>query len=208
MSSRFAILSAIAAGALAAPTVTPPVQSTTDAVQSFLSVSNLDASQAVAISSKFLADRNSYYSALSTDSAWTTAYSVIATAMPSSVMTAAAANPELQLVSLAQQDSDDLPAWFKAMPTPVQDFWRSVGSKDIELYTSEVDAARPLPSSISASLSSLTSKVTASASAASSAASAAVAKGAAPASPATPGHMTVVAAGVAIAAGLIGMAML
>lgn len=45
MSSRFAILSAIAAGALAAPTVTPPVQSTTDAVQSFLSVSNLDASQ-------------------------------------------------------------------------------------------------------------------------------------------------------------------
>ncbi|KAL8715633.1 MAG: hypothetical protein Q9225_006364 [Loekoesia sp. 1 TL-2023] len=204
MISRFAITSTLAAFGWAAP----PAPSTTAALQTFLSISNLDASQAAEVSTKFGADATSYYSALTADPGYSDATSVIATAMPATAQAEAAANPELFLASLAKS-SDDQPSWFTAMPTPVQAFWESAGSQYIDMYTSEVDAARPLPSSVSASLSSVSSKILSSASSAVSAsASSAVAKGAAPASPATSGHMLVVAAGVAVAAGLVGMAML
>ncbi len=171
------------------------------------------------MSSKFAADHNAYYSTLSNDPGFKTAYSVVATAMPASAMSAAAVDPELFLASLAREDRDDLPEWYTSMPRSVQDFWRSVGSHDIQMYTSEVNVVRPLPSSVSASLSSLSSSLSSRASSlssqteslASSLASASatmVLKGAAPASPATSGHMLVAAAGVAIAAGLVSMAML
>ncbi|KAI4129020.1 MAG: hypothetical protein LQ338_002435 [Usnochroma carphineum] len=201
MISRFAILSVLATIGLAAT----PAPSTTEALQTFLSVSNLDASQAAQIHSAFVADHNSYQAALTTDPSYASAFSVANTALPNTAKAAAAADPALYLASLAKDDSDDLPAWFASMPTPVQEFWRSVGSQEIEMYTSEVNEARPLPSSVSASLSSKAGSATSSLG---SATASAVAKGAAPASPATSGHMMVVAVGVAIAAGLVGMAML
>ncbi|KAL9004850.1 MAG: hypothetical protein Q9188_002338 [Gyalolechia gomerana] len=194
MISRLAAISALATSALAAPD-----QSTTPALQSLLSVSNLDASEAAEISTKFGADASDYYSTLTDEPGYSSAYSVVATALPSSAQAVAAVDPELFLASLAKASSQ--PAWFTSMPTPVQAFWKSAGSHYIEMYTSEVDAARPLPSSVSASLSSASAAVSASA-------SSAIAEGAAPASPAILGHMTLAAAGVAIAAGLVGMAML
>lgn len=136
------------------------------------------------------------------------AFSVANTALPGSVKAVAAGYPALFLASLAQEDSSDLPSWYTAMPTPIQDYWSSVGREEIDMFTSEVNEARPLPSSVSASLSSLSSKLASASSSAASVSASAVAHGGAPASPATSGHMMVVAAGVAIAAGLVGMAML
>ncbi|KAI4190996.1 MAG: hypothetical protein L6R41_000446 [Letrouitia leprolyta] len=207
MISRLAVVSALAASALAAPD-----QSTTPALQSLLSVSNLDNSQASEISTKFAADKSEYYSTLTTETGFPSAYSVIGAAIPDSARPLAAANPELFLASLVKASSQ--PDWFTSMPTPVQDFWESAGSHYIEMYTSEVDAARPIPSSLSSSLSSASSRLSSmsaalssSSAAVSASASAAVLHGAAPASPILE-QMTFVAAGVAIAAGLVGMAML
>ncbi|KAL8925572.1 MAG: hypothetical protein Q9208_003463 [Pyrenodesmia sp. 3 TL-2023] len=231
MISGFAFLSVLAAVGRAAP------PTTTEAIQTFLSVSNLDATQASQVATRFNADRNAYYSSLTANPAYKTAYSVAATAFPETAKSVAATNPELFLASLARADRDDLPPWYTAMPMDVQDFWRSVGSRDIEMYTSEVSVARPLPSEVSASLSSVSSRLESLASSVSvatesrasvsnresvfydaqfssysqslaSARATAVLKGAAPASPATSGHMWVVAAGVAILAGLVSMAML
>ncbi|KAL8825012.1 MAG: hypothetical protein Q9170_007962 [Blastenia crenularia] len=215
MISPLTIISALAACALAAP------PSTTPALQTYLSISDLDASQASAVESNFGADATSYFLALTTDPGYSSAYSAIATALPSSAWSRVQDNPGLFLASLAKE-SDDQPDWFTSMPTPAQAFWESAGSEYIDMYTSEVDAARPLPTAVSASLSSLSSKVASasskaaaesskaesSAAKASAAQSSAIQKGAAPASPATSGHMMVVAAGVVIAASLVGMAML
>lgn len=168
--------------------------------------------QASEISTKFAADKSEYYSTLTTETGFPSAYSVIGAAIPDSARPLAAANPELFLASLVKASSQ--PDWFTSMPTPVQDFWESAGSHYIEMYTSEVDAARPIPSSLSSSLSSASSRLSSmsaalssSSAAVSASASAAVLHGAAPASPILE-QMTFVAAGVAIAAGLVGMAML
>ncbi|KAI4121770.1 MAG: hypothetical protein LQ341_007370 [Variospora aurantia] len=203
MTSRLAVLAALNAVGLAAPQVPSP--STTEAMQSFLSISDLDAVQAAQVSSKFLEDRNSYYNALTTDPRQSSASTAFAAAIPPTAAAVGGPNPEVFLASLARADQDDLPAWFTSMPAPVQDFWKSVGSQDIEMYTSEVNVVRPLASQISASLS---SKADSASSSLASATASAVAKGAAPRSPATSGLMTVVGVGVAIAAGLVGMAML
>ena len=167
----------------------------------------------------FDSDFASYNAALMTDPGYSAASGAVVTGFPTTALADAAANPALFLASLAQE-SDDQPSWFTAMPTSVQKFWESAGSQVIDMYTSEVDAARPLPSLVSASLSSLSSSQFASASSVASEASAsassvasgasasAIHQGAAPASPATAGRMMVVGAGVAIAASLVGMALL
>ncbi|KAI4115812.1 MAG: hypothetical protein LQ345_003664 [Seirophora villosa] len=205
MTSHFVLLAALAAGGLGAPQESVPAASTTEAMQTFLSISNLDASQAAQVSSRFLDDRNSYYLAMTADPRHMSATSVWAAAIPPTAAAAGKVNPELFLASLARADREDLPSWFTAMPTGAQDYWRSVGSRDIEMYTSEVNAARPLATEASASLS---SKGASASSSLASATASAVAEGAAPRSPATSGLMTVVGAGVAVAAGLVGMAML
>ncbi|KAL8946207.1 MAG: hypothetical protein Q9222_007370 [Ikaeria aurantiellina] len=203
--SRFAVLSALATSVLAAP----PAQSTTPALQTFLSVKNIDASQAAQISKAFASDTASYYNALGKQPGYTSAYNVLATAAPASAQAAAAGNPELYLASLARADRDDLPSWYTAMPTSVQDFWRSVGSQDIKMYTSEVNVARPLAPSVSASLvSSASSKAASVASEASAATSKATVNGGTPLSPASSGQMAVVAAGMVFAAGLVGVALM
>ncbi|KAL8712623.1 MAG: hypothetical protein Q9220_003154 [cf. Caloplaca sp. 1 TL-2023] len=199
--SHLAVLTALAASAWAAP----PDQSTTPALQSFLTIKDLDVSQAAQVSKNFAADTVSYYADLMSQTAWQPAYSVIATAAPAAAQAVAAANPELYLASLAKADNDDLPSWYTAMPTEVQDFWKSVGSQDIKMYTSEVFAARPIPSSVSASLSSVSASLS---SAAAAATTSSTKNSATPLSPASSGQMAVVAAGVVIAAGLVGMAML
>ncbi|KAL8732324.1 MAG: hypothetical protein Q9181_003995 [Wetmoreana brouardii] len=194
---RFALLSAFAASALAQTEL-----------QSLLSVSGLDAPQSTQISTAFAADIGTYYGGLATEPGYSDAFSAVITAMPTSVVASQAADPELFFASLAEASSDDLPDWFTAMPTSVQQFWSSVGEQVVEMYTSEVNVARPLPSSVSASLSSVSASLSSQAAAVSSSASEAVQKGEAPTSPATSGHMAVIAGGVAIAAGLVGMAML
>ncbi|KAL8757909.1 MAG: hypothetical protein Q9199_001873 [Rusavskia elegans] len=215
MFSRVAVLFTLAASALAAP---EPI--TTAAMQSFLSISNLDASQAAEISTRFDADKASYYSQLGRDADYTSALSVAATGMPVSAKLAAAGNPELFLASLAQARSDDLPGWFTALPTDVQDVWKSVGSRDIEMYTSEVHIVRPLSAEVASSLSSVVKSITSSATSvmtseqakASSMIAAASTKaaqqGGAPSSPVSSGKMGIIAGGVAVAAGLVGIALL
>ncbi|KAI4245859.1 MAG: hypothetical protein LQ352_006504 [Teloschistes flavicans] len=211
MVSRIAILSVLAAVALAQT----PTQSETPALQSFLSVSNLDASQADQISTAFAADIENYYSGLMTAPEWSSFYLVVSTGVPASALSSNAADPGLFVASLAQADEADLPDWFTALPTPQQEYLESMGSGVIELYTSEVDKARPVPSSVSASLTSAASSISSAMSSASAESTKlkasktqVVAKGGAPASPVTSGHMAVVAGGVAIAAGLIGLVML
>lgn len=132
-------------------------------------------------------------------------YIVGATGIPATAKAKAAANPDLFLASLALAESDDLPDWFTALPTPVQDAIVSVGSRDIEMYTSEVIVVRPLSTEAASSLSSFAASQS---SVAEATASDAVQKGGAPSSPVTGGHMGVIAGGVAIAAGLVGMALL
>ncbi|KAL8637056.1 MAG: hypothetical protein Q9226_009167 [Calogaya cf. arnoldii] len=227
MFSRVAVLFTLAASALAQdPTTTAPLQS-------FLSISGLDASQATEVSTRFDADRNSYYAELRSDPAYTSALGVAATGMPASVKVDAAANPELFLASLAQAQSEDLPSWFTALPTDVQDTWKSVGNRDIEMYSSEVRIIRPLSAGVASSLSSVVKSITSSATSvmtsqeavASSKAAIASAEASikaaeasasalkedqsgAPASPLSSGKMGIVAGGVAIAAALVGMALL
>lgn len=140
--------------------------------------------------------------------------------MPVSAKLAAAGNPELFLASLAQAPSDDLPGWFTALPTDVQDVWKSVGSRDIEMYTSEVHIVRPLSAEVASSLSSVVKSITSSATSvmtseqakASSMIAAASTKaaqqGGAPSSPVSSGKMGIIAGGVAVAAGLVGIALL
>ncbi|KAL8847586.1 MAG: hypothetical protein Q9221_007363 [Calogaya cf. arnoldii] len=225
MFSRVAVLFTLAASALAQdPTTTAPLQS-------FLSISDLDASQASEVSTRFDADRNSYYSELRGDPAYTSALGVAATAMPASVKIEAATNPDVFLASLAQAPSEDLPSWFTAMPTDIQDTWKSVGSRDIEMYSSEVRNVRPLSADVASSLSSVVKSITSSATSvmtsqeaeasskaaiasaeasirAAEASASAENQNGAPASPLSSGKMGVVAGGVAIAAALIGMALL
>ncbi|KAL9602704.1 MAG: hypothetical protein Q9219_001694 [cf. Caloplaca sp. 3 TL-2023] len=164
--------------------------------------------QAAVVATRFEADKTSYYAELTADPSYSSAFVAAAAAMPTSVKAFVEREPDLVLASLAKS-SDDQPSWFTALPTPVQDFWESVGNKYIDMYTSEVDAARSLPSSISASLSSVSSKILSSASSAVSAsASEAVAKAEAPGLPVTSGHMMEVAAVVAFVAVIVGTAML
>ncbi|KAL8684684.1 MAG: hypothetical protein Q9218_008188, partial [Villophora microphyllina] len=167
------------------------------------------------ISTAFLADLTSYMDSISTASDFSSLYSVLATGMPGSAMSENAANPPLYLASLAQATGDDRPDWFTSLPTAEQDYLSSMGNGIIELYTSEVNAARPLDpsfsrslSSVSASLSSATESIAAVTSSLAAAAGDGVRKGGAPASPVTSGHMAVVAGGVAIAAGLFGLVLL
>ncbi|KAL8996241.1 MAG: hypothetical protein Q9169_004219 [Polycauliona sp. 2 TL-2023] len=212
MFSRAAVLFTLVASAMAAP------ETTTGAMQSFLSISGIDASQATAISTRFEADKASYYREVATKPGVAAAMNLAATAMPESAKIAAAANPDLYLASLAQADSDDLPDWFTALPISVQNVWKSMGDRDIEMYTSEVNVVRPLSAKVVSSLSSRVRSITSSASsvitskaaeASSMAASASeAAKAGAPASPLSSGRMGLVAGGVAIAAGLVGMALL
>lgn len=141
---------------------------------------------------------------------WSSFSTVAATGIPLSVLRDNQDNPDLFLASLARATGADRPAWFTALPKAQQDFMTSVGDNVIELYTSEVDKAGPVPSSVEASLTSVLSSAQSSASSVVSSVSAAhtTATGAAPASPVTSGHMGVVAGGVAIAAGLVGLFML
>ncbi|KAL8861869.1 MAG: hypothetical protein Q9178_001738 [Gyalolechia marmorata] len=214
MCSCIAVLFTLAASALAAPEPT-----TTAALQSLLSISNIDAAQAHDISTMFEADKASYYGKLTTEPAYKSAFSVAATGMPMSAMTAVQPNPDLFLASVAQASSDDLPSWFASLPADVQNVWKSVGRQNIEMFTSAVAVVRPMSSDVAASVSSAQSSASSAISSASSAISSAssaitsavsegLQKGAAPASPVTSGNMGVVAAGVAIAAGLVGMALL
>ncbi|KAL8768231.1 MAG: hypothetical protein Q9209_005461 [Squamulea sp. 1 TL-2023] len=182
-----------------------PEPSTTAALQTFLSISNIDASQAADLSTRFEADKSSYRSEIQTDPAYITAFNYAAAYMPESAMAEASANPELYVASLAQASSTDLPGWFKSLPTADQDVWKSVGSRYIEMYTSEVAIVRPLSSDVAASISSVEASAS---SAIESSQAKGIKRGAAPASPVTNGHMGVIAGGVAIAAGLIGMALL
>ncbi|KAL8725655.1 MAG: hypothetical protein Q9166_007232 [cf. Caloplaca sp. 2 TL-2023] len=210
MFSRIVVLFTLAASAVAqGDSTTTPQPSTTAALQTFLHISNLDASQAADLSTRFDADKASYYGELMSDPSYMSARGVAATGIPPTALAAASADPELFLASLALASSGDLPDWFSALPTPVQGIYKSVGSRDIELYTSEVAVVRPVSSDVAASLSSLSSSIEASASASVEAASSeAVQKGEAPSSPVTNGHMAVVAGGVALAAGLVGIALL
>ncbi|KAI4226468.1 MAG: hypothetical protein L6R36_003122 [Xanthoria steineri] len=226
MFSRVAVLVALAASALAAPEPT-----TTAALQSFLSISNLDASQAADISTRFDADKARYYATITTDPAYISALGAAATVMPASARRVAGINPELFLASLAQASPDDLPDWFTALPSDVQDVWKSMGSEDIEMYTSEVHIVRPLSAEVASSLSSAVKSITSSATSVitsrdakassirsseqakassmlASASASAQQKAGAPASPLSSGKMGIVAGGVAVAAGLVGMALL
>ncbi|KAL8784032.1 MAG: hypothetical protein Q9213_004221 [Squamulea squamosa] len=199
--SRIAVFITLAASsALAAPE-----PSTTAALQTFLSISNIDASQGADLSTRFEADKTSYKSELQTDPAYISALNDAAAYMPETAMAKASADPDVYVASLAQASSTDLPSWFKSLPTDDQDVWRSIGSRYIEMYTSEVAIVRPLSSDVAASISSV--EASASSAIASSQAKG-VKRGAAPASPLTNGHMGVIAGGVAIAAGLVGMALL
>ncbi|KAL9037154.1 MAG: hypothetical protein Q9180_003881 [Flavoplaca navasiana] len=210
MFSRVAVLLTLAASALAAPEPT-----TTAAIQSFLSISDVDATQASDISTRFEADKASYYTELRTEADYTSALSVAATGMPASAKLEAAKNPELFLVSLAQASSGDLPDWYTALPTDVQNVWRSVGDQYLEMYTSEVHVVRPLSAEVASSLSSAvksmkssaTSDVNSKAAAATSEALKA-ASAAPPVSPLSSGKMGIVAGCVGVAAGLVGMALL
>ncbi|KAL8631476.1 hypothetical protein Q9189_002805 [Teloschistes chrysophthalmus] len=219
MASRIAVLSVLAAAALAqlpepqtttettteapAPSVTPPLQS-------FLGITDLDASEASQVSTAYSADLSNYYGGLMMAPEWSSFSTVAATGIPLSVLRDNQDNPDLFLASLARATGADRPAWFTALPKAQQDFMTSVGDNVIELYTSEVDKAGPVPSSVEASLTSVLSSAQSSASSVVSSVSAAhtTATGAAPASPVTSGHMGVVAGGVAIAAGLVGLFML
>ncbi|KAL8668569.1 MAG: hypothetical protein Q9168_006807 [Polycauliona sp. 1 TL-2023] len=215
MFSRAAVLLTLAASAMAAPEPT-----TTAAIQSFLEVSNIDASQASDISTRFDRDQASYYREIATNPTVVSAMSVAATGMPNSAKVDAAGDPELYLASLAQASSDDLPDWFTALPTGVQRVFESMGDRDIEMYTSEVNVVRPLSKELVSSLSSrvksitssatsvITSKAAEASSKAAAASKAATQKGGAPASPLSSGRMGLVAGGVAIAAGLVGIALL
>ncbi|KAL8904833.1 MAG: hypothetical protein Q9171_006906 [Xanthocarpia ochracea] len=207
MCSCIAVLFTLAASALAAPEPTA-----TAALQSFLSISNIDAAQASDISTMFEADKASYYGKLTTEPAYKSAYSVAATGMPMSAMTHVQPNPDLFLASVAQASSGDLPSWFASLPPDVQNVWKSVGRQNIEMFTSAVAVVRPMSSDVAASVSSAQSSASSAISSASSAITSAVSdglqRGAAPASPVTSGDMGVVAGGVAIAAGLVGMALL
>ena len=142
--------------------------------------------------------------------------------MPASAKLEAAKNPELFLVSLAQASSGDLPDWYTALPTDVQNVWRSVGDQYLEMYTSEVHVVRPLSAEVASSLSSavksikssatsdVTSKVAEASSRAAAASSEALkaASAAAPVSPLSSGKMGIIAGCVGVAAGLVGMALL
>ncbi|KAI4274230.1 MAG: hypothetical protein LQ337_004082 [Flavoplaca oasis] len=206
MFSRVAVLFALAASALAAPEPT-----TTAAIQSFLSISNVDATQASDISTRFEADKASYYTELRTDADYTSALGVAATGMPASAKVEAAKNPELFLVSLAQASSGDLPDWYTALPTDVQDVWRSVGDQYLEMYTSEVHVVRPLSAEVASSLSSVVKSIKSSATSKAAAATSealGAANAAAPVSPLSSGKMGIVAGCVGVAAGLVGMALL
>ncbi|KAL9577425.1 MAG: hypothetical protein Q9212_006371 [Teloschistes hypoglaucus] len=229
MASRIAILSVLTAAALAQTTTTEvtkteiPAPSVTPPLQSFLGVTDLDALQANEVSTAYSADLNNYYSEVMTASEWSSFYPIALTGIPSSALASNQANPDLFLASLARATGADRPAWFTALPEPQQDFMTSMGDNVIELYTSEVDKARLVPSSVQASLTSVVSSAESSAnsavssvqSSASSESSKVAAskseggsKSGAPASPVTSGHMGVVAGGVAIAAGLVGLFML
>ncbi|KAL8684989.1 MAG: hypothetical protein Q9224_006028, partial [Gallowayella concinna] len=157
------------------------------------------------VSSRFRADVNSYYAGLPTEPAYAALSDPAMTSIPKSAMALEAADPELFLASLALAKSEDLPSWFTALPTPAQDAMISIGSRDVEFYTSEVIVARPLSDVVASSLSSFASSQS---TAAEASASQAVQKGAAPKSPVTSGHMGVIAVGVALAAGVVGLALL
>lgn len=106
-----------------------------------------------------------------------------------------------------------------------------MGSEDIEMYTSEVHIVRPLSAEVASSLSSAVKSITSSATSVitsrdakassirsseqakassmlASASASAQQKAGAPASPLSSGKMGIVAGGVAVAAGLVGMALL
>ncbi|KAL8800234.1 MAG: hypothetical protein Q9182_005317 [Xanthomendoza sp. 2 TL-2023] len=203
MSSIIAVLVTLIAPIMAQSATPQP--STTPALQSFLSVSNLDASQAAKVSSQFRDDLNSYYAGLPTEPAYAALSDPSMTVIPASARALEAADPELFLASLALAKSKDRPSWFSALPTPAQAAMISIGSRDIELYTSEVVAVRPISAIVASSLSSFASSQS---TAAAATASKAVQKGAAPESPVTSGRMGVIAVGVALAAGLVGIALL
>ncbi|KAL8807883.1 MAG: hypothetical protein Q9223_004267 [Gallowayella weberi] len=203
MPSIIAVLVTFIASIMAQSAIPQP--SPTPALQSFLSVSNLDASQAATVESRFRADLNSYYAGLKTEPAYAALSDPAMTAMPATAMALEAANPELFLASLALAKSQDRPSWFSALPTPARDAMISIGSRDIELYTSDVVAVRPISAVVASSLSSFASSQS---TAAAATASKAVQMGAAPKSPVTSGRMGVIAAGVALAAGLVGIALL
>lgn len=131
--------------------------------------------------------------------------------MPASAKVEAAKNPELFLVSLAQASSGDLPDWYTALPTDVQDVWRSVGDQYLEMYTSEVHVVRPLSAEVASSLSSVVKSIKSSATSKAAAATSealGAANAAAPVSPLSSGKMGIVAGCVGVAAGLVGMALL
>ena len=159
-----------------------------------------------------------------TEPGYSEAYSAAQTIIPQSDLDFAATNPDLFFASL-HQASDEPPTWYTAMPTPIQEFWSSVGNHAVEIYNDVVTSIRPIPSessaalsSASASLASKSSSIASKASAASTSLAASASAvdsnvddaitGGTPASPLTSGHMGIVAGGVAIAAGLVGMALL
>ncbi|KAL8870275.1 MAG: hypothetical protein Q9174_003645 [Haloplaca sp. 1 TL-2023] len=218
IASSLALLSSLTASVLGQE------QTTTAPIQSVLSVSNLDASQATTLSSVAEATINSYYADVRTEDGFNEAYIAAASVIPTSVLQVAATNPALFFASL-HQASDDPPEWYTAMPTPAQEFWSSVGNHVVEVYYDQVTSIRPIPSESSAALSSLSASLASKSSSIISKASAdstslgAKATGAdsqaadavtggTPASPLSSGHMELVAGAVAIAAGLVGMALL
>lgn len=92
-------------------------------------------------SSKAVKDLTSYLGGLTTQAAFSTATSVLATAVPSDVIEQIQFDPNGYYQSVATATA--LPSWFTAMPTPVQQFFSSVGQAEASILSK--DAKGPAP---------------------------------------------------------------
>ena len=86
-------------------------------------------------------DLSSYENALTKEAAWSTATSVLATAIPSDVAEQYQLDPQGYLQSAATATAT--PSWFTAMPTPVQQFISSVVKAENSILSKDANGPAP-----------------------------------------------------------------
>ncbi|KAL9035335.1 MAG: hypothetical protein Q9214_006631 [Letrouitia sp. 1 TL-2023] len=205
----FTIICALAATALAAP------PTTTNPMHSLLGIQSIDSVQESAVNAEYYKDASVYHATLAAQATGFPAHD-LANAAPSSATSALKADPGFFFASIAQAQSSDRPSWFNAMPKSAQDFYRSAGRKQIEIYTSDLKQVDPtalidssIVTSILPSSSQIVATVEASASDAAHAAATQAAKSVAATSPrGISSNVAVAVTGVVLAASLMGLAML
>lgn len=99
--------------------------------------------QESAVDAQYYQDRDDYFKTLAPQAAAGTAALAILSAAPSSARPGLYSAPDFLWASVAQAQPSDRPSWFNAMPTAIQDFYSSVGRKNIEIYTSDLKVVDP-----------------------------------------------------------------